>query len=83
MSSFSAYTLSLSLPVVHEQCDLDKMQCHCGIRFGGRGISHMDIRLYQMSCCGFPTRCQLGNTICLPLLHVKSLLQESFVQRSL
>ena len=37
--------------------------------------SYMDIRLYQMSCCGFPTRCQLGNTICLPLLHAKSLLQ--------
>lgn len=26
---------SLSLPVVHEQCDLDKMQCHCGMSFGG------------------------------------------------
>lgn len=77
MSSFSAYTLFSFSPVVHEQCDLDKMQCHLWDPLWGRGIVLHGHQTVSNELLWFPTRCQLGNTICL-LISCHIFCKESF-----
>lgn len=70
---------SLSLPVVHEQCDLDKMQCHCGIRFGGRGIVLHGHQTVSNELLWFPNQMSTGQYYLSPLTSC----QESFARKAL
>ena len=58
---------SLSLPVVHEQCELDKMQCHCGINFGGRSIVLHGHQTVLNELLWFPNQMSTGQYYLSPL----------------